>query len=705
MKTAGNHNRSGRGNSVNASNAIIGGKDANGGNHANNSAVARAEAAVSRRSPDFSARSSIAFSVIGFSAVVFSAIRFSAGSSVRSSAVRSSSARSSAVSCPTLFAARAASLAIFIAVLFFAVLNPALPGLAAAAEAVSVTATADTVTRGDNTESLLIKAQQAYNDRDAGKTKEYCFSLLELDPENDAACYLLARVALAEQDYSAAEKFLVRATAADSSNYYYSATLAVAYVQQDKFSQAVSEYEKIIRNWPAKNDPYVSLINLYSGVGEFGKVFPLADKLEEIAGPNDISVMARVNAYRNMRDWDKALQSLMDAEAKTPSPRYESLIGDMYMDRMSDTAAARYYRMALASDSLHAPSLYGMAEIYRMKKNYAEYLGCLPNFLGNPMLNGQMKVEYMKQVLRDPVYYQRYGKQMSLCLNEMAEAHPNDTSVVTLSAMFMTGVGETEMAHRVLSRAMRYNSANFEFRISYLSFLYTAQYWEELERTADSTLAAFSGERVTVLQLKAIAEYNIKKYDAAISTFLSIEPYAKRSKDTALLLDIYAFTGDIFHMKKDDASAFKYYRKALKINPRHAPVLNNHAWYIATSDGKRDLDKALKMSKITIEDNPDNSTYLDTYAWILYLKGDYAQARKHLQHALAYGGSENATELEHYAEVLFALKEYDLAFIYFDRALNLLREKEKSGSEADGDETTLAGLEKTIEARKKEIQK
>lgn len=594
----------------------------------------------------------------------------------------------------------AAYLAAFVAALFLAVPSPA------AAAAANGTAITDTVPHGNTPESFLIRAQQAYNDRDAGKAKELCFSVLELDPGNDAACYILARVALAEQDYPAAEKFLVKATAADTSNYYYAATLAVAYVQQNKITQAVSEYERLIRNWPGKSDPYVSLINLYSGVGEFGKVLPLADKLEEFVGPNDISVMARVNAYRNMRDWDKALQSLMDAEAKTPSPRYESLIGDMYMDRMSDTAAARYYSMALASDSLHAPSLYGMAEIHRMKKNYPEYLGYLPDFLGNPMLSGPMKVEYMRQVLKDPVYFQRYGKQMSLCLNEMAEAHPNDTSVVTLSAMFMTGVGEKEMAHNVLTRAMRYNSDNFEFRISYLSFLYTAQYWDELERAADSTLAAFSGERVTVLQLKAIAEYNNKKYDESIRTFLSIEPYAKKTKDTSLLLEVYAFTGDIFHIKKDDASAFRYYRKALRINPRYAPVLNNQAWYIATSDGKKNLDKALKMSKITIEDNPDNNTYLDTYAWILYLKGDYALARKHLQHALAYGGSDNATELEHYAEVLFALKEYDLAFIYFDRALNLLKEKEKSGEQQTGeDDSTVAGLERKIEARKREVQR
>ena len=74
------------------------------------------------------------------------------------------------------------------------------------------------------------------------------------------------------------------------------------------------------------------------------------------------------------------------------------------------------------------------------------------------------------------------------------------------------------------------------------------------------------------------------------------------------------------------------------------------------------------MSKVTVEKEPDNATYLDTFGWILYLMGRPAEAKPYFKHAMLYGGKESAVILDHYAEVLYALKEYDLAFVYWKQA-------------------------------------
>ena len=75
------------------------------------------------------------------------------------------------------------------------------------------------------------------------------------------------------------------------------------------------------------------------------------------------------------------------------------------------------------------------------------------------------------------------------------------------------------------------------------------------------------------------------------------------------------------------------------------------------------------MSRITAEKAPDNSTYLDTFGWILYLQGKALEAKPFFKNAvMLYGGKESPVILDHYAEVLFALKEYDLAFLYWNKA-------------------------------------
>ena len=87
-------------------------------------------------------------------------------------------------------------------------------------------------------------------------------------------------------------------------------------------------------------------------------------------------------------------------------------------------------------------------------------------------------------------------------------------------------------------------------------------------------------------------------------------------------------------------------------------------------DGKK-LKKAHDMSRKVIEAQPDNATYLDTYGWILHLQGKSEEAKKHFKRAMVYGGKDSAVIMDHYAEVLFALKEYDMAFLYW----NLARQK------------------------------
>ena len=94
--------------------------------------------------------------------------------------------------------------------------------------------------------------------------------------------------------------------------------------------------------------------------------------------------------------------------------------------------------------------------------------------------------------------------------------------------------------------------------------------------------------------------------------------------------------------------------------------------------------------RITVEKEPDNPTYLDTFGWILYLQGRPEEAKSHFKHAMLYGGKDSAVILDHYAEVLYALGEYDLAFFYWSQAM----------SRNNGE---IEGLEEKISRRKAQM--
>ena len=106
-------------------------------------------------------------------------------------------------------------------------------------------------------------------------------------------------------------------------------------------------------------------------------------------------------------------------------------------------------------------------------------------------------------------------------------------------------------------------------------------------------------------------------------------------------------------------------------------TLNNYAYFISEeTDDAELLEKAMKMSAKAIYLEKGNSTYLDTFAWILYKLGRYEQARKHMRQALSLDRTESAELPLHYGDILFALNERFMAETYWKKALDMGADKE-----------------------------
>ena len=107
--------------------------------------------------------------------------------------------------------------------------------------------------------------------------------------------------------------------------------------------------------------------------------------------------------------------------------------------------------------------------------------------------------------------------------------------------------------------------------------------------------------------------------------------------------------------KQPSEKMIEAYTALLRFEPRNWMLMNNLAWHLCISGG--DLDKAEQLSRQTIMADPLNPTYLDTYAWILYLKGDYKAAFTYIQSAMEKAPLEAKKEItEHYKAILKKLE-------------------------------------------------
>ena len=523
-------------------------------------------------------------------------------------------------------------------------------------------------------DSCLIEAQMAYNLRLAEQTKEFCNKAISFNQNNDAAYYLLAKVALVEDNLKEAENNLLRAVSIDSANYYYLSTLGAVYIETKDILAAIKTFNKITELFPTRKEAYLNLVNLYIPRGQTDKALEVADRLEKKIGVNEVSTITRFRTYSMLRDSQSAIKALKEADSVMPNPTYKSYLGELYYDLGKDSLALESFSNALIEDPDYAPALYGKMQIYGKNKNYALYLSYLKTFLGKNSENFSLKKSLIEQAMANPVFYQEYRQQLADCILEITKADPSDSSAAISGAIYLSRLGNTKEAEAILNNILKHYPGDTTIYMNLVSFLYGTQNWERLEVFADSTITLLPDLKPTLFMYKGLSQFHLKKYDDAIKTFLSEEKFLKKNKDTLSLLQIYSIVGDMFHSKKDNASCFKYYNKALKLNPKEAGVLNNYAWYLISNTPKeqlrkKDLDKALAMSRTAVEVSPGEASFLDTYAWILYLKGDFAQSKKYFLQAIGYGGDNNYGILERYADLLAKLKEKDLAVFYYKKAL------------------------------------
>jgi tetratricopeptide (TPR) repeat protein len=128
-----------------------------------------------------------------------------------------------------------------------------------------------------------------------------------------------------------------------------------------------------------------------------------------------------------------------------------------------------------------------------------------------------------------------------------------------------------------------------------------------------------------------------------------------------------------YKMKRND-DAFKYYEEIIENDKNDIVALNNYAYYLSLEN--RDLNKALEMSAKTIKKEPKSSTYLDTYAYILFQLRRYPEALKYIELAILNGGTNSGVILEHYGDILFMNGQTDLA-------VNTWKEAKEKGDTSD----------------------
>ena len=538
-------------------------------------------------------------------------------------------------------------------------------------------------------ENEVLTAVSLYNERDFKAAASVLDKTLLEDPSNDAAWYWRALIYLGTSDINKAEDCLRKAYELDKSNFWYRYRLAGLYRATSRQELTVDMYEKLLDDFPKKVELYYDLVEMYAAQGETEKALETLKEIETVFGKNESTAVFRFNLLQQSGRLEEGMASLEEYNKEYSSPYVLSTLGDYQMTMYNDSTALAYYDEALDIAPDYAPALLGKAETLRMTRKYDQYFEVLDRFVRIDEGPVAGKSDYLTAVVQrtDPKFLRSFMPQLDTVMTTMLTKHQDDSTVLRLVGIYYWTTDRKDESKKYFSRNAEVYPKSFPAAADYVEFLMYAQDWEALSAEGRKAYERFPDE-TTFLEMASVGDYNLKDYDKVLQLCEKVLEVAPG--DSSKTLRAWSTIGDIWHQKGDAKKSYKAYDKALKINPNYIYVLNNYAYYLS-QEGKR-LSKAYAMSKKTIEAEPDNATYLDTFAWILYLQGKALEAKPFFKHAMLYGGKESVVIMDHYAEVLYALKEYDLAMVYWNMALQ----------KNDGD---IPGLEEKVASRKEAMGK
>lgn len=500
---------------------------------------------------------------------------------------------------------------------------------------------------------------------------------LEICPDASEAIYEMAIVKLSFSTYSdtlsraEGDSLLHRAVELEPENLYYKETLAAYMANSAQYREAIMLYEEIADS-RLTAETLATLEWLYKTSGDYAGAIRTLDRLERLEGRSEQVSMEKFQTYLAMKDDEHAYQAIEDLCAEYPLDlRYRVLLGDLYDQHGYHQQALDIYRDVLTAEPDNSYAQISLLAYYKAAGADSLYTNFLKRVVLNPRTQGSARVEAMRSYAIDNIKHQQPAEPVVNLFMRIFEQPQESRDMAELYAYYVV---EKKMPADTLNSAMRRILAiEPDYTKARLQLLQAVLQEDDLHEAARICREGvlYDPAEVTFYYYEGSILYRQGRDKEALRVLQDGTERVDDNTDPQLASDIYALLGDVLHDAGINEEAYMVYDKALSYNELNLFCLNNYAYFLSL-DGKK-LDKAAQMSRLTVETEKENATYLDTYAWVLYVQRQYEQARVYINEALRVTDetAENAAIFDHAGDIYFRCGDKAGALDLWKRALNL----------------------------------
>jgi tetratricopeptide (TPR) repeat protein len=537
--------------------------------------------------------------------------------------------------------------------------------------------TLSATSRAREAEFYFTEAEKYFILEDYAKALLFYQKTLELVPDNATVHFKMAEVfsrGTREEDLQKAASSIDRALKLEKKNKYFYLLAANIYNSMGSFEKAAEVYEILLDEVQGTEEYLFELAAFYQYANKPEEAIKTYNRVETAVGVNEVSSIQKVKLYLELAKPKEARVEGDKLIATDPTEvRYAMTIAEFFSQQGDKATAIQYLKNSItANDQIDSQVKIMLAGLLRETNQSAASNALLTEIFDDPtaefgskaLIIATLNAELTQAKNQQKKEMEKETLAISL-FEKLSSSYQDEPQLHVLGGDLYLTLGNQQKAKEYYTRAVTLGEVNIEVWQNLLYLHAQQEQFESIITLADQALEYFPNQGM-LHYFRGYAKFRKRQYAEAV---LSLEQSKILSEtNIAFVHDLNAMLGDAYNYLKDYPKSDKAYDDALAYNPTNEGVLNNYSYYLSLR--KADLEKAEKMAELLIKNNPDNATYLDTYAWVLYTREKYKEAKRIIERAIGTGKA-NATHIEHYGDILYKLGNVDDAVTQWQKARGL----------------------------------
>lgn len=495
-------------------------------------------------------------------------------------------------------------------------------------------------------------------------------SCLRINPRSAVAHYMRADYFADKDSVDLAFSHLETAARLAPDNDTYQERLAQMSLGMGYFDKAIDTYERLYQAHRDRDDVVAILVRLYGRQKKYDKMLDAIRRLEEMDGQSDQLSLMRMNAYEMKGDAKGAYNTLKAlADSHPNDPNFKLMLGNWLMQHKRMQEAYDIYSGVLKSEPDNAMAQSCLYDYYNGSGQDALAKDMMNRLLFGKETPQETRVQFLRNAIQQNESTGGDSTNVVELFRKVQAVVPRDTTVAQLKAAYYTlRKFPKDSIDNALAQLIQLQPDNADARVQLIQDKWASQDWKEIAALSEPGML-YNPDFLPFYFFTGLSRYYLKDDKGALDALRKGTAFINDQSNTAIVAEIYSIMGEIYSANDLKKEAYAAYDSCLQYDPGNIGTLNNYAYYLSV-DGV-DLDRAEKMSAKAIAAEPKNATYLDTYAWILYRLGRYADAKIYIDQTLKFvsDSTSSNTLYEHAADIYAALGDYGSAASFCEKAV------------------------------------